>query len=46
MWLMILITESLMLVIDLANEMELLSSSSDIDGLNSNVQCQIKRDLS
>ena len=31
-WWIILITESLMVVIDLANEMEWLSSSSDIDG--------------
>ena len=35
-----------MVVIDLANELERLSSSSDIDGQNSTMSNFIKRDLS
>ena len=42
----ILITESLMVVIYLANEMEQSSSSSDIDGSNLKMANFIKRDLS
>ena len=42
---MILITESLMVVIEQANEMERLSSSSDIDGQNSRMSNFITRGL-